>query len=237
MNYPIKSWSQWFDECAKHYKDVRMKMAYYEDGKPLSLSVMKQIRRDVLEKFPVTKTMRLLDVGGGVGLFSQAYQRRVKQIILTDISESMIRVARQMNPRETCLVCDAAHLPFEKKSFDRLLCYSVFHYFSGISHVRKVLDEFVRLMKPNGMIFIGDVLYPQEELRKKISSVAQYPLSKTLKWPTKLSHNLSKLKISTTFFCDYAKRKNLKCRILLQDIPGKKTSFSRYDVVLKLAKG
>lgn len=236
-NSPVSSWPQWFERSARHYRDVRMKMAYYEFGKPLSAEVMARIHRDVLNKFPVTRSCRMLDVGGGVGLFSQIFKRRIKQVTLTDISLTMLKSAQELNPKNPGLVCDASSLPFKKNSFERVLCYSVFHYLAGQAAARKVLEEFVRVTKPGGAIFVGDILYPDAIAKRAIEGQPQITTAaKKLFWPKKLSHHLSKKKFAPEFFKNFCKRSGLKCSILGQDIPGKATSFLRYDVLITKGK-
>ena len=213
-----------------------MKMAYYENGKPVPLAVMRSIYEDVWLKLQATSRSCLLDVGGGVGLFSQTFQSRVKIVVTADISPAMIQDAHRLNPQGWFSLCEVTSLPFSKESFDRILCYSVFHYLSSLSHARKALDEFMRVLKKNGLILIGDVLYPQELLKQKFKENLSKPQGKTPTapwWPSLLTHHLKKKTFNPEFFKKYCQRNGYRCKILAQDIEGKLTSSSRYDVILR----
>lgn len=162
---PVSSWAEWFDRCAQHYQDPRMKMAYYKDGatgEPVSMETLQAIHEDVWKKLRPDAQSTLLDVGSGIGLFVQAFQKRLRRIVGTDISFHMMKDAAAINPRGIFLQCDVCSLPFSSKSFDRLLCYSVFHYLPDEIHAQKTIDEFRRVVKNAGSILIGDVLYPLE---------------------------------------------------------------------------
>jgi len=233
---PASSWAQWFDRCAKHYDDPRMKMAYYKDGlsgKPVSQKTMTAIYKDVWDKLCAGKDSAMLDVGGGVGMFSQAFDKWVYKIIGTDISPAMIKDAYRLNPNGTFLVCDAAALPFYSGSFDRILCYSVFHYLKDLAHVKKVLNEFVRVVKKDGLIFVGDILTDTPGQKAKKNSKNNIPAS--VWWPSSLNHSLRKLAIDPHFFIDDCRTRGCRCDILPQRIPGKTTAASRYDVVIQFS--
>lgn len=234
-NSPADSWAQWFDRCAAHYQDPRMKMAYYEDGKtgkPVSSRLMEAIYEDIWNKLEAKQDSVILDVGGGVGLFSAAYNTRVGKVIATDIAPSMIQTALKLHPGGNFIVCDAASLPFGAYSVDRILCYSVFHYLKDLAQVKKVLDEFTRVVKPSGLILIGDILkvaHPlpedKEETEKQSSQW----------WPSELNHNLTKFPIDQSFFTDYCQNKGISGSILRQEIPEKRTASERYDCLIRLS--
>ncbi len=229
----VQSWQEWFDRCAQYYQDPRMKMAYYEDGKSVSFAIMQAIYKDIFRKLRANSHHTVLDVGGGVGLFSRAIQNRVKRIINTDISPTMISQAYQRNPRGTFLLCDSKRLPFSSGSFDRILCYSVFHYLSDQAEAKKVMIEFMRVLKKGGKILIGDVLFPPRFLKS-------LPLGDNSKkrnknrhwWPSFLDHHLRKFTFPPKFFEKFCQDRGYQCQILRQDIPGKQTASSRYDVIL-----
>jgi len=212
-------------------------MAYYEFGKPLPKEVMARIHRDVRKKFPVSKSDLFLDVGGGVGLFSRIFRARARRVILTDIALNMLKAGRRMDKSRTCLACDAARLPFADNSFDRVLCYSVFHYFANVRQARKVLRELLRVTKPGGMVFVGDVLFTEKEIPKAVrEKMVSTSSGGRLFWPKELNHNLRKARFSTRVFKEFAAARGASCRILRQAIAGKATSVSRYDALIKKAE-
>ena len=230
MPPPVSSWAEWFDRCAQHYQDPRMKMAYYKDGatgEPVSMETLRAIHEDVWKKLRATSQCALLDVGSGIGLFVQAFQDHLRRIVGTDIALTMMKDAAAINPRGTFLQCDVASLPFSSKSFDRLLCYSVFHYLQDDVHAQKTIDEFRRVVKTDGLILIGDVLYPPEKI------ASQKTLAMTQWWPSCLNHRLKKKAFPPDFFIHYCQKNGVSCEILTQDIEGKDKE-ERYDVAIRL---
>lgn len=225
----ISSWAEWFDRCAKHYQDPRMKMAYYKDGatgEPISMETLHAIHEDVWKKLRADSQCSLLDVGSGMGLFVQAFQNRLSWIVGTDISFHMMKDAASLNPQGKFLQCDVSALPFAAKTFDRLLCYSIFHYLPDDSQARKTIAEFRRVVKNDGMILIGDVLYPFEKAPFKKNSPS------SAWWPSSLKHRLQKKTFPPEFFKDYCQKNKLTYEILAQDIPGKDKN-ERYDVAIR----
>ena len=250
----VSSWAEWFDRCAQHYQDPRMKMAYYKDGatgEPVSMETLQAIHEDVWEKLNANSQHTLLDVGSGIGLFVQTFQNRLQRIVGTDIALTMMKDAASINPRATFLQCDVSFLPFSSKTFDRLLCYSVFHYLQDDAHAHKTIDEFRRVVKPDGLILIGDVLYPPEFFKEnppviarsasqrrsnllKVEKIAsQKALAMTQWWPSCLNHRLKKKIFPPEFFRNYCQKNGWKCEILTQDIKGKNKN-ERYDVAIRV---
>ena len=254
---PVSSWAEWFDRCAQHYQDPRMKMAYYKDGatgEPVPMETLQAIHEDVWKKLRATPQCTLLDVGSGIGLFVQAFQNRLRRIVGTDIALTMMKDAAAINPQGIFLQCDVSSLPFSSKTFDRLLCYSVFHYLSDDIHAQKTIDEFRRVVKNDGLILLGDVLYPPNFFEKNPSfpnalvgnpdKAMTGPPTKTFGgdnknhkpsqtwWPSCLNHRLKKKTFHPDFFIDYCQKNGLKCEILTQDIKGKDKD-ERYDVAIR----
>lgn len=54
--------------------------------------------------------------------------------------------------------CSAEHLAFHSECFAAILLYSVSHYMSGHKNLMAVITELERVLKPGGIILIGDVL-------------------------------------------------------------------------------
>ena len=99
--------------------------------------------------------------------------------------------------------------------------------FASFSRVQaeQVLNEFTRVIKPNGVILVGDILQPGTH--KNIKSITKSPVQRW--WPPELNHKLSKLKIKPDFLKNYCRQKGFKCEILAQRIPGRVIPEKRYD--------
>jgi ubiquinone/menaquinone biosynthesis C-methylase UbiE len=105
--------------------------------------------RDLL-RLPVTG--RLLDAGGGTGRVSAQLIPYVEELVISDVSEGMLR---QALPKGHCRPT-AAHverLPFADESFDRVLVVDALHHFAD---QQEAIVELVRVLKPGGRLVIEE---------------------------------------------------------------------------------
>jgi len=65
-------------------------------------------------------------------------------------------------------------LNFESETFDRILSYSIFHYFPSIEYGYNTIDEMIRVCKKGGLILIGDILDKNFEKMIKDGSDLEY---------------------------------------------------------------
>lgn len=229
----IKSWAEWFDRRSQYYDDPLAKIAYYMDGKLLPVELMDLTLRDTFNKLRITSECSLLDVGGGVGLFARAFRSKLKRIITTDISFAMAKDGSNLIPEDNFIVTSAATLPFKSCFFERLLCYSVFQYFQDLFFAKEVLSEFIRVVKKGGFILIGDIpsqVQQKKEMKKQDNKryITQKP-----HYPPALKHDLKTLEFKTEFFLEFCNENDVGCKVLKQNIKGKPTSISRYDVLIE----
>ena len=230
----ITSWSEWFDRAAKTFEDPRMKIAYYSNAKtgtPYSRRAVLATMRHIWDKLKPRPSHIILDVGCGVGYFTQVYSKKVKQVIGVDIAPNMIKSAYELNPKGFFLVSRADVLCFKSKQFDRIFSYGVTQYMANDKAVESMLDEILSLIKPNGRILVGDILEPIE------NSPAGFYKKKTVKgkrwWPKTLDHDLTKFYVPKEFFIRYCKKHNLSCRFFNQKLSGRHIPTPRYDVVIE----
>jgi phosphatidylethanolamine/phosphatidyl-N-methylethanolamine N-methyltransferase len=99
---------------------------------------------------------RILEVGVGTGLSLPAY-RRVNRITGIDISKPMLRQAAErvathgLAHVEALSVMDAARLALPDESFDVVIAQFVI---TAVPDPEGTLDEFVRVLKPDGEIIL-----------------------------------------------------------------------------------
>ena len=95
---------------------------------------------------------RLLDAGGGTGRKSFPLLKMVNHIVIADSSMGMITQAVKKNGLMS--VCsETERLPFEDKSFERVIMVDAFHH---VSDYRVTAGELWRVVKPGGRIVIEE---------------------------------------------------------------------------------
>lgn len=81
-------------------------------------------------------------------------EKRVARAVGTDISRTLL--ARYPGKATTHL-CPAHELPFSGESFDRILMFSVAHYFPDLAYLREVTESCLSLLRRDGILLVGDL--------------------------------------------------------------------------------
>lgn len=169
-------WNNWVSKSADPFVAV---------GRNHSEEQLSLIIDDICMKLQISNQNNLLDVGCGTGVLVRQLKTKVKSIKGVDFSEKMIEVARRDSIGVDYFVSRSDDLPFEDNKFDRILCYSVFHYFDDYHHAFKTIDELIRCCSSGGLILVGDI--PSRQHFDRI-----FPLSYKIKrWIWLLSKGLS----------------------------------------------
>jgi ubiquinone/menaquinone biosynthesis C-methylase UbiE len=128
------------------------------------------VYKKIINKSSFRHDARVLDIGCGSGLFIKMVNAKVPGITGIDLSDALLKIARERNPTATLLNQDMEHLPFPDKSFDLVTGFNSFQYASDIMGV---LGEIRRVMKDDGKLVIGIWGSDTEcEALKVLSSVA-----------------------------------------------------------------
>ena len=99
---------------------------------------------------------RILEVGVGTGI-SLPYYSRASHVFGIDVSEEMLNKARErvdalnLSQVEELAVMDAEELVFPDRSFDVVTALCVVN---TVPHPEAALDEFARVLKPDGEIIL-----------------------------------------------------------------------------------
>jgi ubiquinone/menaquinone biosynthesis C-methylase UbiE len=108
-----------------------------------------------------------LDFGCGIGRLTRAMSAHVANCIGLDISEEMIARARDVNPGCEFVVNGDTTLPFASDHFDLIYTKYVLQHLPEKEHVRAYITEFVRTLKPGGLLVyqVRTALSPRARLQ------------------------------------------------------------------------
>ena len=136
----------------------REHLDYFNRLAPEWESVMPEEPRlaEFFARFGIRGGERVLDVGAGTGRTSALIGNLVGargMVLVQDLAFGMLREARnRRNGRNRVFCCsDARHLPVRDRTFDKVVCYSVFPH---VKDKPGALQEMLRVLKPDGKLLI-----------------------------------------------------------------------------------
>jgi ubiquinone/menaquinone biosynthesis C-methylase UbiE len=121
--------------------------------------------------------MVFLDVACGPGTLILAMAPALKYAYGMDLTGEMLRLARQFQTEKQVLnaafVCgEGERIPYADATFDLVSCQYAFHH---MPKPELILQEMVRVVKPDGRVFVDDTLGPESdekfELHNRIEAV------------------------------------------------------------------
>ncbi|HEX8445989.1 MAG TPA: methyltransferase domain-containing protein [Sphingomonas sp.] len=133
---------------------------------------------------------RILEVGVGTGISLPDYAPE-SRLVGIDISEEMLERARHrvnglgLHNVEAIRVMDAEALDFPDGAFDVVVAQYVV---TAVPHPERALDEFLRVVRPGGLIVITTRIGAEGGLRGGIEK-ALMPITSRLGWRTEFAWN------------------------------------------------
>jgi ubiquinone/menaquinone biosynthesis C-methylase UbiE len=215
---------------------------------PIPAHEMREWVDNTVHEISSLRPQEVLEIGCGTGLLLLRIAPNCKRYVGTDLAPAVLGKLRKQMDQMTGS-WDAVNLlerPAEnfegiaESSFDTVVINSVTHYFPNAVYLTKVLEGALRVLKPSGKIFIGDVRsLPLLELcATSIELFQAAPEMKLAELRERLQRRVTQeeqLVISPAFFLALAERSpNLSgadIRLKRGRSDNELTRF-RYDVVL-----
>jgi SAM-dependent methyltransferase len=155
-----------FDESART-KDRVLAIHFTDGGRPVDPAIYEGIyeRIDSLVRFAPDD--EVLEVGAGSGLLLERVARRVRRVCGTDISAGVLELVPKA-PNVELRQMDSDALRFADASFDKVVLNTVIQLFPDKAYARRCLAEMVRVCRPGGFVYIGDIFnaYLEKEYRE-----------------------------------------------------------------------
>ncbi len=119
----------------------------------------------IAERLPLTRESRVLDVGPGDGALFRLIAPRVGECCGVDPSQAAIDklrgLLRDMDNVEFVLG-SAPSIPYKDEMFDVVVINSVLHMFDSRQDIVDAMRELVRVVKPSGVIYVGELPFRSE---------------------------------------------------------------------------
>ena len=123
------------------------------------------IRDKVVDVTNTRSGSKILDVATGTGKQAFAFARKDYDVTGIDLSEDMLKVATNKNKYRNAsfIIADAVKMPVEDKYFD-VSCVSFGLHDMPSSIRERVLQEMVRVTKPQGSLVVVDYALPRNKV-------------------------------------------------------------------------
>ena len=137
----------------------------------LSLGIDIIWRKRFIKSLNFSNNDKVLDVATGTGDIALAIRKKYKtDIIGLDLSVNMLKIARKKLKKLKkddihFIEGDAENLPFDDDTFDKLV---ISYGLRNLGNCEKGLQEFYRVLKPNGKIGILEFLQPKSTIIAKV---------------------------------------------------------------------
>jgi amino acid adenylation domain-containing protein len=222
-----------------------------DTGKAIPQEEMREWLEHTVERILSLKPSNVLEIGCGTGLLLFRVAPHCRAYHGTDFSEAAID---QLNEHLERSKADLGHVTlshgeaddfssFQRESFDVVILNSVAQYFPDLDYLFRVLEGAVRVARPGGFVFIGDVrslplleaFHASVQLSKAAPSLSKRELNNGVR---KALAEEDELVIDPAFFRAVSEKLERVARVLVMPKRGRNvtglTRF-RYDVMLQVA--
>ncbi len=99
---------------------------------------------------------KVLDAGCGNGRNLKWFYNADFEIHGTDIATEKIDNCKELYPSQELnfVISSVEKMPYKANFFDYTICNAVLHFAENSSHFHQMFSELVRILKPNGLLFI-----------------------------------------------------------------------------------
>ena len=144
----------------------------FDRGRLLPSGVAEAVRSAILASIDAPGRPRVLDLGAGTGRIGKAFVAAGDAYFGADLSFGMLR---EFFPYSRNLVqTEGEQLPFSSGTFDVVM---LIHVLSGSRGRRRLLAEARRVLRPEGVLAVGQTVSPPEgidaQLKKRLAAILE----------------------------------------------------------------
>jgi len=144
-----------FDTHADDYsEEINKTLGKYGANHEFFFSHKSWLIEDLLQRRGVDlSTVKIADIGCGVGKLHEYLKGRVAGIVGVDVSQGSIEVARKQYPEFEYKCYDGNRLPLDDGSFDLTMAIGVFHHVPP-EQWEQLTAEMLRVLRPGGWCLV-----------------------------------------------------------------------------------
>ncbi|BAY29639.1 amino acid adenylation domain protein [Nostoc carneum NIES-2107] len=199
-NFSTEQLQEWKQVWNASYSKSPEDWAGWNDsftGLPIPAGEVREWVDSTVERILSLRPQRVLEIGCGKGLLLFRIAPHCNYYVGTDISTEAIHYIEEQlrNDQENyshVIVSEGAAHEIERlepASFDTVIINSVIQYFPSVDYLLQVIEKSVKLIKPGGQIFIGDVrslplletFHTAVQLNQAIASLSSYELQQIVR--------------------------------------------------------
>lgn len=117
-----------------------------------------EVIAEILFKGGIREGVKVLDVACGTGVLFPDYMKLGADIVGIDISENMVKIAREKFPEATVICGDATNFAFGEK-FDVIMIYNAFPHFD---EAQKLIENLSQALKQSGRLSVAHGISEKE---------------------------------------------------------------------------
>lgn len=121
---------------------------------------------------------KILDAGCGSGRNLKWFYQSYFEIHGTDTDTERLQHCKDLYvlQQNNFIEASVEQMPYESNSFNHVICNAVLHFAKDLSHFYKMFEELLRILKPQGSLFIRTASNFGIESKVKLVSESVYKL-------------------------------------------------------------
>ena len=137
--------------------DPQVQVARTRSGAPIDDESWSMTLDHVQGCLEIDSRDKILDACGGNGLFAARFEELCHQVVVVDVNAQLLENLGKISPTIETVHSDLlGYLQDNNAIFDKILFYAGIQYFSELETFQ-ILAEFKKVLKPGGILFIGDI--------------------------------------------------------------------------------